>query len=107
MAKTKEENKVEMISPALAVNGMKQVRRGLLLAVALMFLDHDAPGAQAPVPLGAERHVWVLGATTVTSSGATMISWGSWGESWHRRDWISRSDGDAAPGRSCCRQAQN
>jgi len=68
-----EESKMKMISPALAVNGTKQVLRGLLLAVALIFLRHDLTAAQAPVPLGSAATFGVLGDSQVTSTGGTVI----------------------------------
>jgi hypothetical protein len=43
------------------------------LAVAVMFVSHDAPAAQVPVPLGSAATFGVLAATTVTSTGATTI----------------------------------
>ena len=64
---------MKMISPALAVNGTKQVLRGLLLAVALIFLRHDLTAAQAPVPLGSAATFGVLGDSQVTSTGGTVI----------------------------------
>jgi hypothetical protein len=57
----------------LVINGTRQVRRGLLLAVALLFLRRDVPAAQAPVPLGSAATFGVLGAASVTSTGDTMI----------------------------------
>lgn len=65
-------NKMKTVSPARAVIGMEQARRGLLLAV-LMFLHHAASAAQAPVALGSAATYGVLGAATVTSTGGTMI----------------------------------
>ena len=49
-AKTKEENKVKMISAALAVNGIKQVRRGLIFAVVLVRPPRLGFWARQPSP---------------------------------------------------------
>jgi hypothetical protein len=43
------------------------------LAVAVLFVRHDAMAAQAPVALGAAAKFAVLAATTVTSTGATTV----------------------------------
>jgi type VI secretion system secreted protein VgrG len=43
------------------------------LALAVIFVRHDATAAQAPVPLGYAATFGVLAATTVTSTGATTI----------------------------------
>jgi hypothetical protein len=57
-----------------AINGTKQLRQGLLLALTLMFLPHHARASQAPVPLGSAATYGVLGASTVTSTGGATIS---------------------------------
>lgn len=64
---------MKIISPALVVIGTKQIRMGVVLAVALMFLHRDAPAAQAPVILGSDATFGVLAGTTVTSTGDTII----------------------------------
>jgi hypothetical protein len=58
---------------APAANGAKRPSRGLLLAIVLILMHHDAPAAQAPVPVGTTVTFGVLGAATVTSTGATII----------------------------------
>lgn len=64
---------MKMLSPTVAANGANPARWGLLLAAALMFQSHDMPAAQAPVALGTAASFGVLGASTVTSTGGTMI----------------------------------
>src|SRR5208283_4464950 len=64
---------MKKISSALAVNGQELLRRGLLFAAVLMFVRHNASAAQAPVPLGSDVTFGVLGAATVTSTGASII----------------------------------
>ena len=64
---------MKTILTALVGNGTKQVRQGLLLAVALLFLHRDASAAQAPLALGSTATFGVLGASTVTSTGGTII----------------------------------
>ena len=44
------------------------------LAVAVLFVRHDATAAQAPLTLGAAAKFAVLAATTVTSSGPTTVN---------------------------------
>ena len=44
------------------------------LAVAMMFVSHEASAGQAPVPLGSAATFGVLAATTVTSTGGTTIT---------------------------------
>lgn len=58
------------------IHGTKLTRRGrgLLLAGAWLFLYQVAPAAQAPVPLGAATSFGVLAATTVTSTGGTLVN---------------------------------
>lgn len=51
----------------------KTGRRGLLLAVALMLPRLNAPAAQAPIPLGSAATYGVLAASTVTSTGGTVV----------------------------------
>jgi hypothetical protein len=65
--------KMKKISSADRVNGKELIRQGLLLAVVLMFMHHEASAAQAPVALGSTVTYGVLGAATVTSTGATII----------------------------------
>jgi hypothetical protein len=43
------------------------------LALAVIFVRHDATAVQTPVPLGSATTYGVLAATTVTSTGATTI----------------------------------
>ncbi len=45
-----------------------------VVVIALLFLNQDAKAAQAPVALGTAATYGVLGASTVTSTGATMVS---------------------------------
>jgi hypothetical protein len=44
------------------------------LAVAVIFVSHDAPAVQAPVPLGSAATFGVLAATTVTTIPTTTVS---------------------------------
>jgi len=53
------------------MSGTKRIATGLILAVVLTLLSHDATAAQAPVSLGAAAKFAVLAGTTVTSSGVT------------------------------------
>lgn len=64
----------KIISLAPVADGTKQIRRGLLLTVALMLMHHNALAAQTPVALGSTGTFGVLGASTVTSTGGTVIS---------------------------------
>ena len=65
---------MKTISTVPVVNGTKPLRRGLLLAVALLCLQRDTPAAQAPVALGSAATFGVLGASTVTSTGGTVVN---------------------------------
>ena len=56
------------------MNKTKRILTGLVLAVAVILLRHDAVAGQAPVPLGSAAGFAVLAGTTVTSTGATAIS---------------------------------
>ncbi len=59
-------------------NATKPVRLGLILAVALMFLHHDAMAAQAPIDLGSASRFAVLAASEITSVPSSDI-WGDVG----------------------------
>jgi len=58
----------------VGTNGTKWTRKGLTLAVAVMFIGHSATAVQAPVALGSAAKFTVLSATTVTSTGATTVN---------------------------------
>ncbi len=62
---------MKTISPALAAHGQKLA--GLLLATVMIGLHFEASAAQAPLALGSAASYGVLAATTVTSTGGTMI----------------------------------
>ena len=64
---------MKTISTVPVVNGTNPLRRGLLLAVALLCLHRDAAAAQAPIALGSAATFGVLGASTVTSTGGTTV----------------------------------
>jgi len=66
-------NTVKTSESPVALNATKRVLTGLMLAVAVMFMGHDAMAAQAPVALGSADTFAVLAATTVTSTGATTV----------------------------------
>src|ERR1051325_4896527 len=55
-------------------NRTKPILTGLILAVVLMLLPHDATAAQAPVPLGSASTFGVLASSTVTSTGDTTVN---------------------------------
>ena len=65
---------MEFISPAVSVNGTKHVSMYVVLALALIFMRHDARAAQGPVALGSTATYGILSATTVTSTGGTTIN---------------------------------
>lgn len=73
-AVNKQDNRMNVISQTLAVNGMKHARGGFLLALTLMFSLHEGLAAQAPVPLGSAGAYGVMAATTITTTGGTTIS---------------------------------
>jgi len=64
---------MKIISPALVADGTKQIRMGLVLAVALIFLHQDATAAQAPVDLGSASRFAVLAASEITSVPTSAI----------------------------------
>lgn len=72
--KSKESYLMKLFSKAVAVNGAKLAPRGLLLALALALMRHDATAAQDPVSLGSASTYGVLAGSTVTSTGATKIT---------------------------------
>jgi hypothetical protein len=66
-------NSLLSLAGARAKNIPTKISPALVLVVALIFLPHIAPAAQAPVTLGSTATFGVLGATTVTSTGDTVI----------------------------------
>src|SRR5438045_6756422 len=56
------------------MNGMQRILAGLILAVVLMILPHDATATQLPVDLGTVTTFAVLAGSTVTSTGATTVN---------------------------------
>src|ERR1051325_5318536 len=58
----------------LGMNATKRILTGLVLAVTLIFLRHDAVAGQAPVPLGTAAPFGVLAGSGVTSTGATTVN---------------------------------
>src|ERR1043166_2011323 len=56
------------------MNATKRILKGLVLAVSLILLRHDAVAGQSPVPLGSTTTFRVLAGSTVTSTGATTIN---------------------------------
>ena len=79
---------MKMISPEFVVNATKPARLGLILAVALMFLHHDAMTAQAPIDLGTAGRFAVLAGSEITSVPPSDI-WGDVGLSPAARSKIS------------------
>ena len=61
-------------TPLLAVNWVKWVLMGLVLAVVLLFPHQDATAGQAPVNLGSTSSFAVLAGTTITSTNGGTIN---------------------------------
>ena len=53
----------------IGINGTKRILTGLILAVVLTLVPHDANAGQAPVPLGSATTFGVLASSTATSTG--------------------------------------
>jgi Ice-binding-like len=64
---------MKILSPALAADGTKQIRMGLVLAVAVIFLHQDATAAQAPVDLGSADSFVILAKSGISTTGTTSI----------------------------------
>src|ERR1051326_9496289 len=58
----------------LGMNATKRILKGVVFAVSLILLRHDAVAGQAPVPFGSAATFRVLAGSTVTSTGATTIN---------------------------------
>ena len=64
---------MKTLSPALAASGIVRVRTGLVLTMALLWMQYVAEAAEASVALGAAATFGALAGTTVTSTGDTII----------------------------------
>jgi len=58
----------------VGLNGTKRVLTGLVLAVAVMFLCHDAMAVETSISLGSAGNFAVLAGSTVTSTGGTTVA---------------------------------
>ena len=58
----------------VGMQGTKRILMGLVLAVAVMFLRHDAGAVETSVALGSAGNFAVLAGSTVTSTGGTTVA---------------------------------